>query len=482
MGQQPNLKTVPHNLEAEQALLGIILFDPQRMVDLDGQLTALEFYEPMHGVMYRCAQELARTGDLTPQAVHARMCANYAHLAGDENRRTPYEQIGGARYIAELVDRSPMCHLAGHFAGLIREASDKRNLIDVADRLRMDAMGPDPLDKAITHAEWGLRNIAGGMLTTETWEGPDVLCNATEDIVAGRGGPMYQPTGIDIWDEQVGGLQLARMNILGARSRMGKSTLAAIVAVNIAMSGKGVGYFSLEMDRRELGLRMACAAAFRRGQPDNPAYYDAVRNRLTPAAAQRIIAGAQSLRGKPLMFDQRPSLKPHQIESAMVRALRKWEKDGVEPGCFILDHLMIVDPDEESGNKVVDMTNISKAGRRLSLQTGVPLLALAQLNRNVDARSVTDKDPQLADLGWSGALEQDAAQVMFLTRPYEYMKEPPPKATDLEASDFYLKKEYWRDKAKLIPAKNRMGPTGEAMEIGFDLACNACWSLSNAKS
>ncbi|MEM9964994.1 MAG: DnaB-like helicase C-terminal domain-containing protein, partial [Asticcacaulis sp.] len=180
------------------------------------------------------------------------------------------------------------------------------------------------------------------------------------------------------------------------------------------------------------------------------------------------------LRELPIWFDDRSGLTPSQIVPAAKRLIRRWEKDRLRPGMIVVDHLHIVKPESNYGNRVVEVGEVSGALRDLAKETGVAVVALCQLSRANEARGNADKRPQMSDLRWSGEIEADAAQITFIHRPEKYLREPEDK--ELDAMDKYLSDlERWRDKALLINVKNRGGPGDFEHEINVSLKHSAFW-------
>ena len=459
----------PHSLDAEHGILGIILWDNSAWADVEGRLRPEHFFEPFHGRLWEEISNHLANG----RSVHAGIIG--AKFATDK----AFADLGGMKYLALLIDKAPPSTMASDFVAVLYEMDVRRRVIRSAEMMISDArnLAQGTADSLLATTEARAMAVARGAGVVSSWETGAALSNAVDDVIAGRGGAVYIPTGIAEFDDQVGGLQDARMNVLAARARMGKSALASIIAVNMARAGRGVAMFSLEMDARELGLRCACAAAYRPDDPDNPVYFEAIKGNISRARAERLSAGGRELRDLPIFFDQREGLRPAQIMPAAQRVVRQWERDGVTPGCIIVDHVMIVDPDDPTGNKVADTSAVSRFFMGMPRRLGVGMLALAQVGRAVDARTVIDKDPILSDIGWSGAWEQDAAQVTFLVRPSVYLQTEPEKATDLERADWRHKKDYWSARAKLINRKNRLGPSDLKIEIGLSVAHNAAWEV-----
>jgi replicative DNA helicase len=270
---------------------------------------------------------------------------------------------------------------------------------------------------------------------------------------------------------------------------MGKSSAALSIAKNVAMQGRGVAFFSLEMTEPELGLRMACDVAFNpmepqySGEDSNPSYSKAEWGSLDEGQWERLQRANKAMASWPVMFDARPALSVAQVSSAARRIVRNWRKASIEPGCIIVDHLGLLRPERNMNNKVAEIGEISGALREMAKALEVPVIALCQLSRDVEKREGKDRRPGLSDLRWAGELEQDAHVVMFLYRPEYYIKEPVKTGDEIADDTAYSRylKALSEHKNRLwwIIAKNRQGPTADA-ETFCRIECSAIRDLPRA--
>lgn len=465
------LATVPHNLEVEQALLGILLFDSAAYTRIEGAIRPIHFYEPFHQRLFSAIDVRASGGRIVEPAV-------FVDVFRDDRA---FQDLGGIRYLADLVDRAPPSANLNDYVPILLDLDTRRRLIHIAELARAEAQaGQEDAEALIAAQEQRLALIAKDAGVVDHWIDGAGLCDEVNRILDGSARPKFTPTGLRTYDATLGGLQAARMNILAARPKMGKSAVGVNIGLEMAGMGLGVGMYSLEMDRGELGMRAACALAFDRGDEDNPMYFLAAKGELSEHARRRMAYGAQHLRDLPIHIDDRAGLRPHQIATEARKLIRRWEKRGIAPGCIIVDHLTIVRPDDDTGNKVQEVSAVSGALRDLARQSGVTFLVLCQLSREVDKRGVTDKRPQTSDLRWSGEIEQDAAQITFLYRPEKYLREP--SGTNY-ASDEWLKyaddKARWANRVLFCNEENRMGPSKVEIEYGINLGCNALWEVES---
>lgn len=447
--------------------MGSLLFDNSAFDAIEGSLRPIQFYEPFHQRLYAAMEDRIKTGRLADPTV-------LLPLFRDDQA---FKELGGIRYFADMIDRAPPSHTMPQYAALIADSSTRRALVRHADALKAAAMGVEgSADELIGWSEGVLREVSHGGGFADSWVNVRALVTRVGDILSGRAAAQYITTGYAGLDEIMGGLRMGRMTVLAGRPSMGKSAVMTAMARRIAMRGVPVGVFSLEMDEDEIGLRMACDAAYDPANDNSPVYYDAQRGKISREAADLLEQGAATLLGLPIEFDCRPGLRTSQIARAAKRLIRRMEKAGYPKGVLIVDHLHIVAPEEEyRGNRVAEVGAMSHALASLAKETGWSLLVLAQLSREVDSRKNADKRPQMSDLRWAGEIEQDANTISFIYRPEKYLREPENKA-DLDAwQEYEIEKDRLRGVLLLLNEKNRGGPTGTEHNMRISLPHNAVW-------
>lgn len=467
MTEQATFKTVPHNLEAEQALLGILLFDPASFAGAEGVVRGVDFYEPVHGLIFAAIVNLRSRGEaVTGPAIFERIKTQGA-----------FQAMGGADYLHRLANSAPLDGISG-YAATVADLSVKRQMIAFADLIRRDALGEETAAKIIALAEGRLGEVARGMFATDHWVDMAALVSRVGDILSGRAAPGYVTTGYDGWDDVMGGLRFGRMTVLAGRPSMGKSAVMTAMARRIAQKGVPVGVFSLEMDEDEIALRLAADAAYDPGEMHNPVYFDAQRGKILPEMAERMAYATQPMRGLPMWFDCRPGLKPSSIVHASKRLIRRIEKQGIgQKGVLIVDHMHIVAPEEDDvrRSRVEQVGAISRALSELAKDTGWAVLVLAQLSRDVDSRKNPDKRPQMSDLRWAGEIEQDANTVVFIYRPEKYLREPE-NPHDIDAQVAYEEERARvRNVVEFLIEKNRGGAANVKHVMKISVAHNAMW-------
>lgn len=461
------LKQEPANLDAEQALIGAVLFDNDAMPD---DVRASDFAEPFHQLIWTAITDLVRAGRLAePTIICDRLKASPA-----------YEQYGGLAYLADMVDRAPAPRHAPEYARAVQDAAIRRGLIRVAEEIKeaakdVERTGPE----RVVEAERAISELASTGPSPTAWVRVDGIISDAVKAARERKGGIDLPTGLTELDRLTGGLRRGEMAIIAGRPAMGKSSAGLTVARSLSSLGKGVAFFSMEMPKVALGLRMACDLAFDpdapvySGETTNPTYFKADRGELDAGQWRDLERAEQRMAGWPLLFDTRPGLTTSTMEACARKAIRDWERQGVEPGAIIVDHLTIAKAENDRrGNKVAEVGDISRGLAEMAKRLDVPVVALCQLSRDVEKRDNKDRRPGLSDLRWSGEIEQDARLVMFLYRPEYYCRRPEDES-DFEAmAEWRSKLDKVRRKLWWLVEKNNNGPTGE-VETFCDIACSA---------
>ena len=448
-------------LASEQALIGAALYDTEACAEILERVRPEHFSLHAHAEVWAICRE-SRLVDIT--LVAQRMAKN-----------PTFAELGGVVYLADLVDKASIRTLEPN-AEAVLDASMRHRLQalanEIADRAETEAGAGASL---IAELEQGAALIAQDAATKDMWRpGWDVVQNALKRARE-RARRIEHPTGLKELDALTGGFRRGEMAIIAGRPGMAKSTAALSIAKTFAADGKGVAFFSMEMPDVALGLRLACDLAHDPYAPPNfrISYFDADQGRIDGQQWRELETCAAKVERWPLHFDTRPGLTTAQMEACARRAFRRWEADGIERGCVIVDHLTIAKADQDRrGNKVAEIGDISRGLAEMAKRLDVPVIALCQLSRDVEKRDGKDRRPNLSDLRWSGEIEQDARLVMFLYRPEYYLKRP-------EDQDDFEAMTTWREKlAKVrhklfwLVEKNSNGPVGE-VETYCDVACSA---------
>jgi replicative DNA helicase len=446
------------SLEAEQLLIGSVLFENQRLDDC-GEVRPEHFAEPAHGRVWAEVCRLIR-GDRLAEPI----AVNDA-LSGD----APYQELGGLHFLVECVDQTNP-GAARAYADAVVSESKRRALLSVGELLREPAGDPDA---RLGEAERALAEIArdgGGRVAFRP-----IGATALDTLALARsGGLKGQPTGLAALDNVTGGIRDAEFWVLAGRASMGKSVVGLSLARGIAQNGRGVIVFSLEMTEREIQARMIADLAYDRTRPlngamNNPKYSDILKGKGDAQVWSDAERAAKRLASLPVVVTDIPGLTVDQIKLQAARQIRAWEKAGVRTGAVVVDHLGLIRPSKDrQGSTAAEVRDISNSLKDAAKELGVPLVALAQVNRQSESQG--DRRPSMAQLNWSGSIEQDAHVVGLLYREAYYLERK--DRTDEEDV-------IWRDKRfelELSLQKNRNGPLCN-LRLFCDVASNVVRDL-----
>lgn len=425
--KDPSLqKLPPQSIEAEESILSAILLDNSTMLDVLEILAPEDFYRTAHQKIFAGIAEMFAKAE----PVDLVTLTNWLR---DKNQ---LEEIGGAAYLARLVDTIPSAINVQHYARIIRDKSSLRQLISKAGEITRHCYeDAGELDQVLDFAESAVFEISENKHRASFHPLSNIIetnINALEERQGNRALITGVPTGFTQLDYKTSGLQCADLIILAARPSMGKTALALNMARNAAVDGNvPVAVFSLEMSKEQLSMRMLCAEA----------RVDSSRVRggfLNPEDWNRITDAAGVLSEAPIYIDDSPDISATSIRT---KARRLKMDKGL--GLIIIDYLQLMRGRISSERRDLEISEISRSLKLLAKELDLPVVALSQLNRKLEERS--DKRPQLSDLRESGALEQDADVVAFIYRDEVYNKEEnnPNRGT-----------------AEIIIAKQRNGPTG----------------------
>ncbi len=433
-------KLLPHDLEAEEAVVGSLLINSDSFVRVAHVIKPDDFYREKNQICFSACLSLFQRGEAIDQVTVAR----------ELSRTDRLDTVGGMAYLSHLVSITPTSAHSEHYANLVARTATMRRLIDAASRI--SAFGyedTDDVESTLRQAEDALFTVRSGYGSRDFIPLREIYDQYLEDRAAiaepteQNTGPIM--TGFNDLDELLGGLQRSDMIILGARPSLGKSTLAMNVSLNAAKSGARVGVFSLEMSREQLALRLLASEA----------EIDAHRLRLglyTEAEEQRIIDSIGRLSELPVYIDDTPF-------QTLVEMRSKARRLSLESGLdlLIVDYLQLIQGKGRGDNRVQEIAEISRSLKGMARDLGVAVLTCSQLSRAVEGR--TGHRPQLSDLRDSGSIEQDADVVMFIHREdRDY--------TQQEWDQQFPGKIYPKNIAEIIVAKHRNGPIG-AMKLIF---------------
>ncbi len=422
--KEPSFERVPpHNLEAEESLLGAMLLSPDAIAEAQEIVESADYYREANRKIYEAIQELYVSGEPVDAITLAEMLRKKSWL----------EEIGGKAYIHTLLNVVPTASNAVHYAKIVADDAMLRRLISAAAEI--SAMGyavPEDIDQAIDLAE-DLIFKASHTRTTNDYHAVSELVHDVyahiEELSESKSHVTGLETGFYDLDVKTRGLQPSDFIVIAGRPSMGKTSLALNIALHVGIIlKKPVAIFSLEMSKEQLVQRMICSEA----------RVDATNlqtGKLADEDWSSVNAGMSRLSETKIFIDDTANINMMGIRSKARRMMSK------EPlGLIVVDYLQLMQSHSRTDNRQQEVADISRAMKILGRELNVPVIAISQLSRKLEDRD--DKRPRLSDLRESGAIEQDADLVIFIYREEKY------------------KEDSRRGEADIIIGKHRHGPTG----------------------
>lgn len=458
-------EVLPHNIEAEQQLLGAILTNNDVYDRITSLVKAEHFFDPVHQRIYeRAAARIQKNALATPVTLKP-------FFEDDDG----IKELGGTSYLVRLAGAAISAFAARDYAQMIYDLAVRRELIglgrDISAKAAKVEVTSEPREQ-IVEAEQRLYKLGEQGVAERGFQ--SFLKAVTEAVnVANsayqRGGGLAGiSTGLIDLDKKLGGLHPSDLLILAGRPSMGKTSLATNIAFNIAkaykrgrtldgtdgaVEGGVVGFFSLEMSAEQLAARILSEASevpseqIRRGD-------------MTEQEFRRFVEAAKSLESCPLYIDDTPALPISQVAA---RARRLKRTHGLD--VLMIDYLQLLKGSSKE-NRVQEVSEITQGLKAIAKELNIPVIALSQLSRQVESRE--DKRPQLSDLRESGSIEQDADVVMFVYRDEYYKEREKPGDHELEKmAQWQSVMEQVHGKAEVIIGKQRHGPIG-SVELSFE--------------
>ncbi|MDX2469814.1 MAG: replicative DNA helicase [SAR324 cluster bacterium] len=399
------IQQVPHNIEAEQAVLGSIIYEPGTLDEVASLLTPLSFYSKQHEYIFSAMLELTKKG----QPIDIFFISNELKSKG------LYEKAGCDGYLSDLECCVPQSRNATDYAKVVKEKATVRTLLNRAQALVMDCNNPatNP-DQLLATLERDLSEIAAKSADKKHTFVKDILVTNYEElekVSANDDAVIGLSTGFSDLDQIILGLQPSDLLVLAARPSMGKTAFVLNMMKNATQQAPQKGtpvFFSLEMPKEKLVNRLWAA------ESKVPLKKIKTGN-LDPEDWDKLALGLDTLSQIPMCFYDTPNLTPFEM-SSICKKLDKDLEGGVS--MIIVDYLQLMDGDTPNTNRELEIANISRKLKGLAKDLSVPVIALSQLNRSLESRA--DKRPTLSDLRESGQIEQDADIIMFIYRDEVY--------------------------------------------------------------
>ncbi|AFM08311.3 replicative DNA helicase [Corynebacterium pseudotuberculosis] len=390
----------PHDVEAEQGVLGAMLLSPQTVIEIVEVLTPEDFYRPAHQLIYSAMIDLfSDNKEIDPVIVAARL-----------DRNNDLERVGGAPYLHTLISSVPTAANARYYAEIVAEKALLRQLVDAGTRvvqLGYEGTEGAEIESVIDLAQQEVFKVNKKGSAEDYAVLGDIIGPTMEeldDISAHGGLAMGVPTGFIDLDSLTNGLHGGQMIIVAARPGVGKSTLALDFVRSCAIKHeKAAVIFSLEMSKSEIAMRLISAEAEVR-------LSDMRSGKLDDAAWSKLAIRVGQIEQAPIFIDDSANLTMMEIRSKARKLKQKYDLQMI-----VVDYLQLMSSGRRVESRQQEVSEFSRQLKLLAKELDVPLIAISQLNRGPESR--TDKRPQLADLRESGSLEQDADMVMLLYRP-----------------------------------------------------------------
>ena len=424
----------PYSLEAEQAVLGCLLINPDCLLNVVEELKSDCFYIPQHREIFKTIINLDALGQ------------KYDALIVLEQLKSDgvYDDAGGKNYLAQLAAAVPSTANVMAYTKIVKENYILRSLINVAREIEDEAYSQEnSADAILDNAEQKIFDIGQGRETSGPEKISDIILNDVYEDLRRKNSPDREkylgiPSGFSLLDKYTTGFNKSDLVLIGARPAMGKTSFALNIARNMAVAGRKVVFFSLEMPKEQLAQRVLATEArvegskFRTGLIESNEW-------------DRIAQAASALSNIELYFDDTSTIT---VPLMKARIRRMKNVDAV-----IVDYLQLMTGTKRTENRVQEVSEITRSLKLMAKELHIPVIVCSQLNRSTDQRGKAHR-PQLSDLRESGSIEQDADIVMMLYRPNYYEKDA--------KNDANVPVEVNNDnEAQVLVVKNRHGSIGD---------------------
>ena len=440
----------PNNIEAEQSVIGSILLANEIFDEINMIIVSKNFYDPMHQKIFGAIEKLIYSG----------MLANPITLKNHfENEK---DELNIPEYLVKVTKFSTSSRQAIEYSKLIYDLFVKRELIKISENV-IDTAKLNDLDndgqKIIENFEKSLFDLAEKGSFSNSLIKFDEAMRQTIEMASSAykndEGIVGVPTGLTDLDDRLGGLHKSDLIIIAGRPSMGKTALATNIAFNAAKKlqddGKksSIAFFSLEMSSEQLSTRILAEQSRIKSN-------DIRRGRISEEQFDKFIETSKDISELPLYIDETPAISIAALSNRARRIKRLYGLDMV-----VIDYIQLMRASNFKDGRVQEISEITQGLKALAKELSVPVVALSQLSRAVEARD--DKKPQLADLRESGSIEQDADVVMFVYREAYYLERKEPRPATVEHAEWQAKMNEVSSLAEIIIGKQRHGPTGNIM-------------------
>ena len=444
------LEEHPNNIEAEQSVIGSILLSNEIFDEINMIIVSKNFYDPMHQKIFGAIEKLIYSG----------MLANPITLKNHfENEK---DDLNVPEYLVKITKFSTSSRQAIEYSKLIYDLFVKRELIKISENV-IDTAKLNDLDndgqKIIENFEKSLFDLAEKGSFSNSLIKFDEAMRQTIEMASSAykndEGIVGVPTGLTDLDDRLGGLHKSDLIIIAGRPSMGKTALATNIAFNAAKKlqddGKksSIAFFSLEMSSEQLSTRILAEQSRIKSN-------DIRRGRISEEQFDKFIETSKDISELPLYIDETPAISIAALSNRARRIKRLYGLDMV-----VIDYIQLMKASNFKDGRVQEISEITQGLKALAKELSVPVVALSQLSRAVEARD--DKKPQLADLRESGSIEQDADVVMFVYREAYYLERKEPRPATVEHAEWQAKMNEVSSLAEIIIGKQRHGPTGNIM-------------------
>ncbi len=445
-----DIKELPNNIEAEQAVIGSILVTNEIFDEINILISSKNFFDPMHQKIFSAIEKLIYSG----------MLANPITLKNYfENEK---DDINIPEYLVKITKFSTSARQTVEYSKLIYDLYVKRELVKISENI-IDTAKLNDLDKngqsIIESSERALFDLAEKGSFSSSLVKFDEAMRLTIEMASNayknEEGIVGVPSGLKDLDDRLGGLHKSDLVIIAGRPSMGKTALATNIAFSAAQKiqedGKKscIAFFSLEMSSEQLSTRILAEQSRIKSN-------DIRRGKISEEQFDKFIETSKNIAELPLYIDETPAISIAALSNRARRIKRLYGLDMV-----VIDYIQLMRATNTRDGRVQEISEITQGLKALAKELSVPVLALSQLSRAVEQRD--DKKPQLSDLRESGSIEQDADVVMFVYREAYYLERKEPRPATVEHAEWQAKMNEVSNLAEIIISKQRHGPTGNIM-------------------